>query len=170
VFLNARGRVVLVNSDAAMGSAIRRVVRWGYWDSLLAGFAAARMRRQKAIIFHIYTMEIGGQNCPDSRGQNGFPSNRGDDVEASGQAILKLLHKAAETAEAGGRRGLEAAQQLSNKLEIAKDRIRELEGRLEFYRGKVERAEEWLYKIASEIEERLIRESEDRRRGTSGRS
>ena len=105
-----------------------------------------------------------------SRGKDGFPANRGDDLEASGQAILKLLDKAADTAEANSRRCLEAAQQLSNKLEIAKDRIRELEGRLEFYRGKVERAEEWLYKIASEIEERLIRESEDRRRGTSGRS
>ena len=91
-------------------------------------------------------------------------------LEASGQAILKLLDKAADTAEANSRRCLEAAQQLSNKLEIAKDRIRELEGHLEFYRGKVERAEEWLYKIASEIEERLIRESEERRRGTSGRS
>jgi hypothetical protein len=62
---------------------------------------------------------------PDSRGRNGFPSNRGDDVEASDQAILKLLHKAAETAEASGRRGLEAAQQLSNKPEITKDRIRD---------------------------------------------
>jgi hypothetical protein len=103
---------------------------------------------------------------PDSRGRNGFPSNRGDDVEASGQAILKLLHKAAETAEASGRRGLEAAQQLSNKPEITKDRIRELEGRLEFYRDKVQRAEAWLYKIGTEIEDRLIREPEDTRRGT----
>ena len=81
--------------------------------------------------------------------------------------LLKLLHKAADTAEANSRRGLETAQQLSDKLEAAKDRINELEGH-EFYRGKIERAEAWLYKIASEIEERLIREPEDRRRGTSG--
>ena len=81
--------------------------------------------------------------------------------------LLKLLHKAADTAEANSRRCLEAAQQLSNKLEVAKDRIRELEGRLEFYRGKVQRAETWLYKIATEIEDRLIREPEDTRRGTS---
>jgi predicted nucleic acid-binding Zn-ribbon protein len=84
--------------------------------------------------------------------------------------LLKLLHKAADTAEANSRRGLETAQQLSDKLEAAKDRINELEGHLEFYRGKIERAEAWLYKIASEIEERLIREPEERRRGTSGRS
>jgi hypothetical protein len=105
---------------------------------------------------------------PNSRGQNGLPSNGGDDLESSGQAILKLLHKAADTAEANSRRGLETAQQLSNKLEVAKGRVTELEGHLEFHRGEAERAEAWLYKIASKIEERLIREPEDRRRGISG--
>ena len=104
---------------------------------------------------------------PNTRGHNGFPSSRGDDVEASGQAILKSLHKAADTAEANSRRSLEAAQQLSDKLEVAKDRISELEGRLEFYRGKIERAEAWLYKIASEIEDQLVREPEGAQRGTS---
>jgi hypothetical protein len=81
--------------------------------------------------------------------------------------LLKLLHKAADTAEANSRRGLETAQQLSDKLEAAKDRINELEGHLEFYRGKIERAEAWLYKIASEIEDRLIREPGGTQRGTS---
>jgi hypothetical protein len=104
---------------------------------------------------------------PNSRGQNGFPSNRGDPLDASGQAILKLLHKAADSAEANSRRSLETAQQLSNNLEVAKDRINELEGHLEFYRGKIERAEAWLYKIASEIEDRLIREPGGTQRGTS---
>ena len=104
---------------------------------------------------------------PNSRGQNGFPSDRSDPLDASGQAILKLLHKAADTAEANSRRSLEAAQQLSDKLEVAKDRISELEGRLEFYRGKIERAEAWLYKIASEIEDQLVREPEGAQRGTS---
>jgi hypothetical protein len=104
---------------------------------------------------------------PNSRGQNGFPSDRSDPLDASGQAILKLLHKAADTAEANSRRGLETAQQLSDKLEAAKDRINELEGHLEFYRGKIERAEAWLYKIASEIEDRLIREPGGTQRGTS---
>jgi hypothetical protein len=104
---------------------------------------------------------------PNSRGQNGFPSNRGDPLDASGQAILKLLHKAADSAEANSRRSLETAQQLSNNLEVAKDRINELEGLLEFYRGRIERAEAWLYKIASEIEDRLIREPGGTQRGTS---
>jgi hypothetical protein len=49
---------------------------------------------------------------PNSRGQYRLPSKGGDDLESSGQAILKLLHKAADTAEANRRRGLETAQQL----------------------------------------------------------
>jgi hypothetical protein len=102
-----------------------------------------------------------------SRGQDGLPSNDGDPLDASGQAILKLLHRAADTAETNSRRAFEAAQQLSSRLEAAKGRIAELTSHLEFYRGKAQRAEAWLYKIASEIEERLIREPEDRRRGTS---
>ena len=86
---------------------------------------------------------------------------------ASGQAILKLLDQAADTAKANSRRGLETAQQLSNRLDAANDRISELEGRLEFYRGKIERAEAWLYKIASQIEDQLVREPEGAQRGTS---
>jgi hypothetical protein len=105
-----------------------------------------------------------------SRGQDGFPSNGSDPLDSSGQAILKLLHRAADTAETNSRRALETAQQISRRLEAARARITELEGHLEFRRGNSERGEAWLYKIASEIEERLIREPEERRRGTSGRS
>ena len=55
-------------------------------------------------------------------------------LDSAGQAILKLLHKAAGTAEANRRRALETAQKLSSQLEATKDRIAELEAKLQFYR------------------------------------
>jgi hypothetical protein len=99
-----------------------------------------------------------------SRGQDGSASNDGDQLDSAGQAILKLLHKAAGTAEANSRKALETAQKLSSQLETAKDRIAELEGEVQQYRERAACAEEWLHKISAEIENRLIREPEDRRR------
>jgi len=98
-------------------------------------------------------------------GQDGSASNDGGQLDSAGQAILKLLHKAAGTAETNSRRALETAQKLSSQLEAAKDRIAELEAQLQLYREKAERAEEWLHKISAEIEERLIREPEEKFRG-----
>ena len=103
-------------------------------------------------------------------GQDGSASNDGGQLDSAGQAILKLLHKAAGTAETNSRRALETSQKLSSQLEAAKDRIAELEAQLQLYREKAERAEEWLHKISAEIEDRLIREPEEKRRQISGRS
>ena len=58
-----------------------------------------------------------------SRGQDNAALNHG----FAGQAILNLLHKAADTAEANSRQALETAQKLSSQLEAAKDRIARLE-------------------------------------------
>src|ERR1700720_2161501 len=98
----------------------------------------------------------------NSRGQDGSASNDGDQLDSAGQAILKLLHKAAGTAEANSRKALETAQKLSSQLETAKDRIAELEGEVQQYRERAACAEEWLHKISAEIENRLIREPEER--------
>ena len=106
----------------------------------------------------------------NSRGQDGSARNDGDELDNAGEAILQLLRKAADAAEANSRRASEAGQELSSQLEAAKGRIAELEAHIQFYRGKAEHAVEWLRKIAAEIEDRLIREPEDKRRKTSGRS
>ena len=87
----------------------------------------------------------------------------------AGQAILKLLHKAAGAAEANSRQALETAQQLSSQLRAAADRIAELEAEIQHYREKSERAEEWLRKISMEIEDRLVNEPADKRRQMSRR-
>ena len=99
-----------------------------------------------------------------SRGQDGSASNDAGQLDFAGQAILKLLHKAAGTAEANSRHALETAQKLSSQLRAAEDRIAELEGEVQQYRERAARAEEWLHKISAEIENRLIREPVERRR------
>jgi cell fate (sporulation/competence/biofilm development) regulator YmcA (YheA/YmcA/DUF963 family) len=84
-------------------------------------------------------------------------------LDTAGEAILKLLHKAAGVAEANSRRALETAQKLSSQLRAAEDRIAELEAEVHHYREKSERAEEWLRKISMEIEHRLINEPVEKR-------
>jgi predicted nucleic acid-binding Zn-ribbon protein len=98
------------------------------------------------------------------RGQDGSASNDAGQLDSAGQAILKLLHKAAGKADANSRRALETAQKLSSQLEAAKDRIVGLEAELQLYREKADRAEEWLSKITTEIEDRLVNQPEEKRR------
>ena len=94
-------------------------------------------------------------------------SNDGDQLDAAGQTILKLLHKAAGVAEANNRHALDMAQKLSHQLRAAEDRIAELEAEIGIYREKAERAEQWLHNVYTEIEERLIRQPEEKRRRIS---
>ena len=91
-------------------------------------------------------------------------SNDSSQLDFAGQAILKLLHKAAGVAEADSRHALETAQKLSRQLREAENRIAELEAELRLSRERAERAEEWLTKISTETEDRLINEPEERRR------
>jgi hypothetical protein len=79
-----------------------------------------------------------------------------DQVDSAGQAIVTLLHKAADAGEAKTRQRAEAAQGLSNRLNAARERITELESDLQLFRDKADRAEQWLGKISMEIEDRLI--------------
>jgi hypothetical protein len=80
---------------------------------------------------------------------------------------LKLLHKAAGVAEANSRHALDMAQKLSHQLRAAEDRIAELEAVIGIYRETAERAEQWLHRVYTEIEERLIRQPEEKRRRIS---
>ena len=104
-----------------------------------------------------------------SRGEDRATSNDAGRLDSAGHAILKLLQKAAGTAEANSRHALETAQKLSSQLEVAKDRIAELEAQLQLYREKAHRAEEWLSRISAEIEDRLINQPEEKRQQVSRR-
>jgi predicted ribosome quality control (RQC) complex YloA/Tae2 family protein len=91
-------------------------------------------------------------------------SDDADQLDKAGQTILKLLHKAAGVAEENSRYALDMAQKLSHQLRAAEDRIAELEAEVELYRDKADRAEQWLHKVYTEIEERFIRQPTEKRR------
>jgi hypothetical protein len=70
---------------------------------------------------------------------------------------------AAGAAEANSRKAIDVAQKLSHQLRAAEQRISELEAEAEAYRQKSERAEQWLHHVYSEIEDRFLRQTDNRR-------
>jgi hypothetical protein len=95
------------------------------------------------------------------------PPESADQLDKAGQTILSLLHKAAGMAEANSKHALDMAQKLSHQLRAAEDRIAELEAEVGIYQDKADRAEQWLHKVYTEIEERFLRR-DDGRRGATG--
>jgi len=91
-------------------------------------------------------------------------SNEADQLEAAGQTILRLLHKAAGVAEANSHQALDMAKKLSHELRSAEEKIAWLEAQVRSYQDKAERAEQWLHKIYTEVEEQFIRRPEEKRR------
>jgi hypothetical protein len=87
-----------------------------------------------------------------------------DQLDKAGQTILSLLHKAAGVAEENSRYALDMAQKLSHQLRAAEDRVAELEAEVELYRDKADRAEQWLHKVYTEIEERFIKRPQEKSR------
>jgi chromosome segregation ATPase len=102
-------------------------------------------------------------------GEDGTATKDVSQLDSAGHAILKLLHKAAEAAEANRQQELETAQKLSTQLRATENRITELEAQVPQHRERVERAEKWLRKISDEIEDRLINQPEEMQRQMSRR-
>jgi hypothetical protein len=100
---------------------------------------------------------------PFAQGKNGNP----DQLDRAGQTILQLLNKAAGVAEENSRHAIETAQRLSHQLRAAENRIAELEAEVAAYREQAERAEQWLHRVYSEIEERFMRRDQSERRSSS---
>ena len=95
----------------------------------------------------------------------------------AGKEVLTLLRRATELADGNSRYAVEIAKKMSDQLSAAQKtvaelrarvteleaqvqlypaRIAELEAEVQLYRDKSERAELWLSKISSEIQERVI--------------
>ena len=68
-------------------------------------------------------------NQSESVAQERMAASDGDQLETAGQAILKLLHKAADATEGNRRQALATAQKLASQLRAAEDRIAQLEAR-----------------------------------------
>ena len=77
-------------------------------------------------------------------------------IDKAGKTILQLLNKAADVAEQNSRYAIDTAQKLSHQLRAAEDRIAKLEAEVEACRQQAERAEQWLHKVYTEIEDRFL--------------
>ena len=92
-----------------------------------------------------------------------------EQLDRAGQTILQLLNRAASVAEENSRNAIEMAQALSHKLRAAEGRIAELEAQAAAYQGQAERAEQWLHRVYTEIQERFLRDGQNARRGVPQR-
>ncbi len=95
------------------------------------------------------------------------PPDSADQLDIAGKTILRLLQKAAGVAEANSQQALEMAQKLSHQLRAAENRIAELEAEVGIYQDKADRAEQWLHKVYTEIEDRFLRQ-DNAPRGMTG--
>jgi hypothetical protein len=90
-------------------------------------------------------------------GNNVARAEVGDSVEMAGQTIIGLLDEAVHTADANTKHALDVALKLSRELQAAEQRITDLEADLKHYMDRAERAERWLTRITSEIEQNILR-------------
>jgi threonine aldolase len=81
-----------------------------------------------------------------------------DQLDSAGQMILQLLNKAANVAEQNSKHAIDMAQKLAHELRAAQQRISELEAEVVAYQNQAERAEQWLHKVYTEIEDRFLRQ------------
>jgi hypothetical protein len=103
---------------------------------------------------------------PFTRDRNGAVPGE-DQLDKAGQTILQLVAQAAGIADENSRHALGMAQKLSDQLRAAEDRAAALEAELAAYQERAERAEQWLHRVYSEIEDRFLQQG-DLRRPTNG--
>jgi hypothetical protein len=85
-----------------------------------------------------------------------------DPLDRAGQAVLGLLHEAANAAEANYHQAVETSRKLSSQLRGTEDRIRELEAKVRHHEDRADRAEKWLYQISMEIEQKFFGRGDNR--------
>ena len=100
---------------------------------------------------------------PFSRSAKSSTPDDADHLDKAGQTILQLVQRAAGVAEENSRHALGMAQKLSHQLHAAEDRIAELEAEVATYQERADRAEQWLHRVYTEIEERFLQQGYDRR-------
>jgi chromosome segregation ATPase len=86
-----------------------------------------------------------------------------DVVDQAGNAILGLVDRAADMAVADVQGAQEVAEKLADQLRAAHDQlqaaqeqINNLEAKVRYYEDRTDRAEKWLHKISSKIEQRFF--------------
>ena len=112
--------------------------------------------------------QIGDDNdesdvIPFARAANSAAPGDADKLDKADKTILQLVQRAAGIADENRRHALEMAQKLSHQLHAAKDRVAELEVDVTAYRERAGRAEQWLHRVYTEIEDRFLQQSDSRR-------
>ena len=80
-----------------------------------------------------------------------------DAADEAGHRIIALVQEAADVAKQGCERAMDLAHKLSSQLQAAEARTRELEAEVSHFRGRAERAEDWLANIHSHVEKTFFR-------------
>jgi hypothetical protein len=97
-----------------------------------------------------------------ARAANGTTASN-DQLDTAGRTILQFVQRAAGVAEENSRHALGMAQKFSDQLRAAEDRIAELEAEVISYQERAERAEQWLHRVYTEIEDRFLQQTDTRR-------
>jgi chromosome segregation ATPase len=96
-------------------------------------------------------------------------ADRADPLDRAGLTIVQMLRNAANLAEANSQQALDSAQRLSHQVRAAEARIAELEAERQAYQQRAERAEQWLHRIYTEIEDCFLK-NDERRSSVGGQS
>jgi hypothetical protein len=84
-----------------------------------------------------------------------------DQVDVAGQNVLALLHRASEISNEEYNHAVDIAHKLSDQLQDANERIKDLEANIQHYQHRAERAERWLVQIAADIEQRFFAKADN---------
>jgi len=71
----------------------------------------------------------------------------------AGQHIVALVQKASDMAKANCQRAMDLANRVSSELRAAEERARAFEEEANYFRDRAARAEEWLVRIESELQQ-----------------
>ena len=74
-------------------------------------------------------------------------------ADDAGQNIVALVQKASDVAKADCQRAMDLAHRLSSELRAAEEKAREFEADANYFRDRATRAEEWLVRIHTEIQQ-----------------
>ena len=74
-------------------------------------------------------------------------------ADDAGQHIVALVQKASDVAKADCQRAMDLAHRLSSELRAAEEKAREFEAEANYFRDRATRAEEWLVRIHTEIQQ-----------------
>jgi hypothetical protein len=88
-------------------------------------------------------------------------------ADDSGRSILSLLQKAADMAKEDCARAMDLAHKLSFQLRAAEERMREAEAEAAHFRDRAARAEAWLLRIHTEVEQTFFQKKDREPRQTN---